>query len=75
MSAKIIEAARIEGVRACMPGLNVRTPQENQEDALLAAFRRLEPAERHKLIRWAQLRQSWRIGNSTMLCAPLCERA
>lgn len=33
--------------------------QEKQEDALLAAFRRLEPAERCKLIRRAQMRRSW----------------
>lgn len=36
--------------------------QEKQEAALLEAFRKLEPAERYKLIRRAQMRRSWRIG-------------
>jgi hypothetical protein len=36
--------------------------QQKQEDSLLEAFRKLAPAERHKLIRRARMRQSWRIG-------------
>lgn len=44
------------------PWKDLRTREEKQEDALLAAFRRLEPAERFKLIRRARMRRSWRIG-------------
>ena len=43
------------------PWQDLRTPQEKQEAALLAAFRNLEPRERHKLIRFARLRRSVRI--------------
>jgi len=52
-----------------MPGLTTtitrpwkdrRTPQEKQEDALLAAFRKLEPTERSKLVWRARMRRSTR---------------
>jgi hypothetical protein len=43
------------------PGTDVRRHQEKQEDALLAAFRQMEPGERFKLVRRARLRRGWRI--------------
>jgi hypothetical protein len=42
------------------PWKAVRTPQEKQEEALLAAFRQLEPGERFKLVRRAKMRRGWR---------------
>lgn len=46
------------------PWKDLRTPQEKQEAALLAAFRQMEPTERQKLVRRARMRRSWRIGPS-----------
>ena len=43
------------------PGTDIRTREERQEAALLAAFRRLGQRERFKLVRFARLRRSWRI--------------
>lgn len=45
----------------CRPWKDLRTPQERQEAALLAAFRQLTPGERWKLVKLARLRRSWRI--------------
>lgn len=42
------------------PWKDLRTRETKQEDALLAAFRQIEPGERFKLVRRARLRQSWR---------------
>lgn len=42
------------------PGTDIRTREEKQEATLLAAFRRLEPGERFKLIRRARMRRNWR---------------
>jgi len=43
------------------PGKDARTPKQNQESLLLVAFRRLDPRERFKQVRFARLRQSTRI--------------